>query len=154
LFHTENETPNLKWNVGVPAMRERDIGRPRTYPETPKRFRILYVDPPWEFKDKITGGILASGKRSANSQYLCMSLEDLCALPVKDIAARNSMLFLWTPNSHVKKAIQVVESDSWGFKYKTNVAWTKDKISFGWYVRTTACGALPGVRKTHGHPER
>ena len=36
-------------------------------------------------------------------------------------------------SAYLAKAIRVMEH--WGFEYKSNVAWVKDKIGLGWYVR-------------------
>ena len=57
-----------------------------------KKYRIIYADPPWSYKNKRTGGSMKSG---ASSKYPTMSVDDICDLPVKDIAHENSVLFLW-----------------------------------------------------------
>jgi len=112
--------------------RLRDLGRPRTYPKSPKRFPILLADPPWTFKNN-GRGIVASGIRSPEHHYPCMETDEICALPVKGIAAKDAVLFLWTTSAHLPQAIKVMES--WGFSYKTKAVWTKDKFSFGYYFR-------------------
>src|SRR5262249_34595987 len=108
--------------------RLRDLGRPRTYPKSPKRFPIIYADPPWKF------GIHIGGNRSPEDHYPCMETDDICRLPVKDIAARDAALFLWTTNAHLEEAFRVISA--WGFIYKTNMVWAKDITGLGWYFRT------------------
>jgi site-specific DNA-methyltransferase (adenine-specific) len=46
-----------------------------------------------------------------------MRTEDICALPVGDIAEENCALFLWATWPKIEEAFKVIEA--WGFKYKT-----------------------------------
>lgn len=48
--------------------------------------------------------------------YPTMDIEDIKALPVREIADGNSILWLWTANTHLRVAFDVVEA--WGFEYK------------------------------------
>lgn len=54
-----------------------------------KKYSIIYADPPWRYKNKGCSG-------SAESHYSTMTLEDICNLPVQDLASDNCVLFLWT----------------------------------------------------------
>lgn len=63
-----------------------------------------------------------------------METDDICRLPVKDIAAKDAVLFMWTTNGHLEEALQVIEA--WGFTYKSNMVWAKDRIALGFYFRT------------------
>lgn len=54
-------------------------------------FRVILADPPWEFKNYSEKG----EAKNAKKHYQCMSIEDLCALPVHLLAAKNCALFLW-----------------------------------------------------------
>jgi N6-adenosine-specific RNA methylase IME4 len=114
--------------------RLRDIGRPRHGPKFPERYDIILADSPWEYGQYIVGN------RSPENHYPCMSTDDICALhvggkPVKDIAAKDAALFLWTTNAHLEEAITRVIPE-WDFIYKTNLVWTKDKFGLGYYFRT------------------
>ena len=46
-----------------------------------------------------------------------MSIEDLCALPVADLAAPDSALFLWATFPQLPEALRLIEA--WGFTYKS-----------------------------------
>lgn len=46
-----------------------------------------------------------------------MSVEDICNLPVKDLASDNCVLFMWMTFPTLIEGIKVIEK--WGFKYKT-----------------------------------
>ena len=55
------------------------------------KYRILYADPPWCYGDKRDGRTTG-----AEDHYTSMTIEELCNLPVRDIAEDNAVLFLWT----------------------------------------------------------
>ena len=81
-----------------------------------KKYNIIYADPPWKYK---RGG--KNGRGAAESHYNVMDIEEIKALPVKEIAADNCYLFLWATNPLLPEAIDVLSS--WGFSY-TTVAFT------------------------------
>ncbi len=81
--------------------------------EQNKKYEIVYADPPWQYKvysDKGKG-------RSAESHYQTMKIEDICNLPVRNITAPNSVLFMWVTFPTLLDGLKVIEK--WGFKYKT-----------------------------------
>ena len=83
-----------------------------------KKFNVIYADPPWTFRTWS-----AEGKgRSPEQHYGCMSLADIRALPVSDIAADNCALFLWVTDPFLPEGLKLMEA--WGFKYKT--------VAFNW----------------------
>ncbi len=53
-----------------------------------KKYGIIYADPPWRYDMK-------RGHGAAENHYPTMSIEEICALPVADLAAKDSALFLW-----------------------------------------------------------
>ena len=71
--------------------------------------------------------------RAADLHYPCMEIADICALPVEDIAADNAVLFLWATAPMLPEAVHVAEQ--WGFRYKTNAIWAKDRIGLGYWLR-------------------
>ena len=86
-----------------------------------KKYDVIYADPPWSYQDKSCQG-------NAAEQYPTMSVKDICALPVKDIAKEDCVLFMWTTYPMLKEALQVIEA--WGFKYKTiGFQWIKQNRS-------------------------
>lgn len=52
------------------------------------KYSVIYADPPWRYSDRKCNG-------NAEDHYPTMKLEDICNLPVKDLAADNCVLFLW-----------------------------------------------------------
>jgi len=91
-------------------------------PELPTGpFQVIVADPPWQYD-------------SGNSlPYPTMPLEDIKAMPVRDLADENAIPWLWTTNTHLRVALEVVEA--WGFEYKTLLTWVKDRIGTGEWLR-------------------
>ena len=60
-----------------------------------------------------------------------MSIDDLCNLPIRDLAEDNAVLFLWTTSPKLFDAHDVIKA--WGFEYKTSFVWDKVKHVMGHY---------------------
>ena len=78
-----------------------------------EKFDVIYADPPWTFRTWSNEG----KDRSPEKHYDCMSLADIRALPVSDIAAENCALFLWVTDPLLPEGLKLMEA--WGFKFKT-----------------------------------
>lgn len=94
-------------------------------PEGP--FDLIYADPPWRYRHCKTNS------RRIENQYPTMTLTDIKDLPIDQIAADNSILFLWTTAPKVAEAVEVIAA--WGFDYKTQAVWDKEIIGMGYYFR-------------------
>lgn len=93
---------------------------------TDKKYNIIYADPPWQYRDKRTGKGKhnPNGAGGAEKHYKTMKTDDICNLPIKDIAGDNCMLFLWTTAPMIFEAEKVIKA--WGFDYKTfGFVWVK-----------------------------
>lgn len=77
-----------------------------------KQYNVIYADPPWEYKTYSNKG----KGRSAERHYPTMTLEQIKALPVADIAADNCALFMWTTTPLLEDSFAVLRA--WGFQYK------------------------------------
>jgi N6-adenosine-specific RNA methylase IME4/ParB-like chromosome segregation protein Spo0J len=95
-----------------------------------RRYSVVYADPPWHFE---VYNEESGTERAAGNHYPTLPLEEICALPVRELAAEDAVLFLWTTLPHLEEAFRVIAV--WGFQYKTNLAWVKDKIGLGYFVR-------------------
>lgn len=89
--------------------------------ESDKKYQIIYADPPWSYKDTMGGYRL-----SANAHYETQTLDWIKNLPIKQIADKNCVLFLWATNPLLPEAFEVIKA--WGFTYKT-VAFSWSKTS-------------------------
>lgn len=93
------------------------------------KFVVIYADPPWRYENPPMGG----SNRSIENHYPTMALEEICAMPIPDIAHDNCVLFLWATSPKLYECMKVV--DAWGFEYRTDMVWVKDKIGMGYHVR-------------------
>ena len=95
----------------------------------PKKFHIIYADPPWNYnrrnntKTKFGGG--------AMNHYATMTPEQIKKLRVQEIAEDNCALFLWITFPKLAEGLALMEA--WGFEYKT--------LGFSWH-KTNKNGSL------------
>lgn len=117
------------------------------------KYNIILADPAWNFRVWSKKGL---GK-SADNHYPTMKLNDICALPVADISAADSALFLWATFPNLPEAFEVIKA--WGFTYKT-VAFTwvkRNKKSSGYFIGCgywTRANAELCLLATKGNPKR
>src|SRR5256885_1372317 len=90
----------------------------RTFPK--KRFGTILADPPWRFANR-TGKMAPEHRRL--SRYSTLSNDQIMELPVAQLAAAQSHLYLWVPNALIDTGLEVMRR--WGFVYKTNIVWFK-----------------------------
>jgi N6-adenosine-specific RNA methylase IME4 len=112
------------------------------------RFVTVLADPPWRFTNR-TGKVAPEHRRL--SRYSTMTLDEIMALPVAEIVADRSHLYLWVPNALLLEGLQVMRA--WGFNYKTNIVWSKirkdggpDGRGVGFYFRNVTELLLFGIR--------
>lgn len=91
-------------------------------------FRVIVADPPWRYDVRAT-----DVTHRSNLPYPEMSIEAICAMPVKDLAADDCVLWLWTTNAHMRESYAVL--DAWGFETKTILTWGKQKFGAGHWLR-------------------
>ncbi len=89
-------------------------------------FPVLYCDPPWRYEHMATPDL-----RAVENHYPTLLLDEIKSLEVP--AADDAVLFLWATNPKLADALEVVAA--WGFEYRTCMAWVKDRIGMGYYVR-------------------
>ena len=115
-----------------------------------KKYNVIYADPPWRYRNKPNG-------RSPEDHYPTMHMEDIKALPVKELAADDCVLFLWVTFPQLKDAWGVMEA--WGFTFKSVAfVWVKLNPSsdgvfwgMGYWTRSNAEICLLATR---GRPRR
>lgn len=115
-----------------------------------KKYEVIYCDPPWAYKQN---GSKEKARGMAKQHYPTMATEEICKLPVKDIAADNAICFMWATFPNIDQALLVMKA--WGFEYKTAAfVWVKkNKKSntnfwgMGAYTRANAEVCLIGISK-------
>jgi N6-adenosine-specific RNA methylase IME4 len=116
-------------------------------------YGAILADPPW---DHITWSHKGKG-RSAAAHYECMPLADIKAMPVKEWAAKNCVLFLWTTDPMLENALGVIHA--WGFEFKTiGFVWAKtNRRNGGFFMGTghwTRANPEVCLLATRGSPKR
>jgi N6-adenosine-specific RNA methylase IME4 len=113
-----------------------------------RKFKTILADPPWQFQNR-TGKMSPEHKRL--NRYSTMTLPEIMALPVAQVADEPAHLYLWVPNALLPEGLQVLKA--WGFEYKSNLVWHKirkdggpDGRGVGFYFRNTTELLLFGVR--------
>ena len=96
-------------------------------------------------------------KRAAEHHYPTMSIDELCALPVADLAAPDSALFLWATFPQLPEALRLIRE--WGFTYKSVAfVWLKkNRKADSWFYGLgfwTRANAEVCLLATRGHPKR
>ncbi|UJS16208.1 MAG: MT-A70 family methyltransferase [Candidatus Jettenia sp.] len=111
-------------------------------------YSTILADPPWRF-DNRTGKMAPEHQRLL--RYPTMTLEEIYEIPVSQVAAANSHLYLWVPNALLAEGLEVMKR--WGFTYKTNIIWYKirkdggpDGRGVGFYFRNVTELILFGIR--------
>lgn len=114
-----------------------------------KKYTVIYADPPWSYRQHGTG---PKSRGNAAQHYHTMTVEDICALPVRQLAGggQGCALFMWATFPTIPDALKVM--DAWGFTYKTAAfVWIKKYKSggnfygMGAYTRANAEVCLLGV---------
>lgn len=114
------------------------------------KYNIIYADPPWRYRK-------SAGEGVAENHYPTMDIEKICALPVAELAAKDSVLFLWATFPMLPEALRVIHA--WGFTFKTVAfVWLKQNrkaqswfYGLGFWTRGNAEICLLATR---GHPKR
>ena len=88
-----------------------------------KKYKIIYADPPWNYNDQGCSG-------NAISHYSTLSNDELCNLPINELADENCVLFIWGTYPKLPDVLEVIKS--WGFEYKS--------IAFQWIKKNKENG--------------
>lgn len=121
----------------------------------PRHYGALLVDPPWAWETYSEAG---QGK-SPQSQYSCMDLAAIRALPMAELVRDDAVLFLWATFPMLPQALSVM--GFWGFRYVTGLPWAKQSKSgqgwafgTGYWVRNAAELLLIGTSGAPGPKTR
>ncbi len=106
-----------------------------------KRYNVIYADPPWRLEPySRTTGL----NKAAENHYQTLSSQEIAALPVTDLAAKDAALFLWATVPMLVDACMTLAA--WGFQYKSQFVWIKDKAGTGYWNRNRHELLLVGTR--------
>lgn len=80
---------------------------------TDKKYKVILIDPPWTFETYSDKG----KDKSAEQHYECMDLNWIKNLPIKKLADKDCILFIWVTFPLLKEGLDTIKA--WGFEYKT-----------------------------------
>ncbi len=101
------------------------------------KFGCIMADPPWRYGNQGT-------RASTDNHYQTMTVEELAALPIGELAADESHLWLWTTNGFLFECPKLFTA--WGFEFKSSYVWVKPQIGIGNYLRNAHEFLLLAVR--------
>jgi N6-adenosine-specific RNA methylase IME4 len=99
---------------------------------------VLYADPPWGYNRKALN-------LNAGDVYQTLTLPELKALPVGQLAADDCALLMWTTDSHLEWALEL--GKAWGFKYATVAFYWHKVLPSGKEATTTGPWVVKSVEQ-------
>ena len=106
-------------------------------PLPPKKYHVIYCDPPWHYRGQVQhGGQGQPFTSGAEVFYPTVPIDDLCQLPVKDLIHPDGCaLFLWVTGPILAEGDAHKLAAAWGFKLKTIAfVWDKMRVNPGAYT--------------------
>lgn len=98
---------------------------------SPVLYKTILADPPWLERG---GGKV---KRGADRHYGLLHKEEILRVMIESGVwhpdKSGCHLYMWVTNNHLLDGLWVMEK--LGFRYVTNIVWTKDRFGLGYYFR-------------------
>jgi N6-adenosine-specific RNA methylase IME4 len=91
-----------------------------------KKFGTIYADPPWKYGNQRT-------RAATDNHYPTLTVEQIAALPVAELAGNDCHLHLWTTTAFLFECPKLFEA--WGFTYRSVLVWAKPHMGLGNYWR-------------------
>ena len=113
-------------------------------PTGEQKYTVIYADPPWRYD------FSATTNREIENQYPTMEVDEIQAIDVAAFCHTDAVLYLWATAPKLREALAVMEA--WGFEYKSNMVWIKDKIGMGYWSRNQHEMILIGTRGNFSPP--
>ena len=109
------------------------------------KYDVVYVDFPWEYKNKKTGG---SHKSGASQKYNTITTETIIkeVVPlINSITNDDSVLFMWCTVPMWREQLRVF--DAMGFTEKTMIFWNKTgRLGMGFWLRQQVEFIIVGIK--------
>ncbi len=106
-------------NYALSMIRRAESASPAPVPPEGE-YDVIYANLPWPDESRLRGDAVHDRT---------MRIEDMARL--KPPASSDAVLFLWATNPKLTDALSLMEA--WGFRYRTNMVWVKDKTETGRY---------------------
>jgi len=106
----------------------------RSAPPSPtKQYRCITLDPPWPM-EKIHRDVREQQGKFLD--YPIMSIEEIMALPIGEMAEENCHIYLWVTQKFLPDGLMLM--NAWGFRYQCLMTWVKPTgmTPFSWMYNT------------------
>ncbi|MBA7585496.1 hypothetical protein ES708_27480 [subsurface metagenome] len=124
---------STEWIERLKRKAKQRATKPAPNPTLPDgQFPVILADPPWRYDFDVDS-------RATEKHYPTLTLPEIIKYRdnlgtlITDKFAGNCILFLWATAPKLNEALELIQA--WGFTYKTNLIWAKDKMGLGWYCR-------------------
>jgi len=107
-----------------------------------RKFGAIYADPPWLYDNQGT-------RAATGNHYAGLTVQQLCDLPIRQLAADDAHLHLWTTNGFLFECPKIF--DAWGFEFRSSFIWVKPQIGIGNYWRNSHEFLLTAIRGNAKH---
>lgn len=102
----------------------------------PERYRTIVADPPWQYEstgwsygaDDPRGRSGKGGRKQSGLPYTAMTVQEIAALPVDELAAKDAHLYLWTTQKYLHDAHNIALA--WLFEPVKILVWCKPPSGF------------------------
>ena len=88
-------------------------------------YRTIVCDPPWEYDEGTGASYSSRGRRNCDLPYDTLTVDEIAALPVRELADKRSTLFLWTTNRYLEDAFHIARE--WRFPHVATLTWNKQR---------------------------
>lgn len=85
------------------------------------KYRTIVADPPWSIQMKMGAG--GRRRRATEVPYAMMTLDEIKALPVGELAAPDAHLYLWSTRRNFREGVAAAVARSWGFEPCGELIW-------------------------------
>ncbi len=89
----------------------------------PRAYSLIFIDPPWHFITRSKRG----ESKSPQAKYRTMTIDDIAALPVADLAADDCLLWMWATAPMVDRQMEILKG--WGFDFSSSGVWVKTTVN-------------------------
>lgn len=114
------------------------------------KYSIIYADPPWHYNNRANHKTRFRG--GVHGHYATMTMDEIRALPIGDLAADNCALFMWCTDPMLDEQIPLFKH--WGFRYcRAGFSWVKLNakngqpfFGVGYYAKSNVEVCYLGIR--------
>lgn len=114
-------------------------------------FGTVYADPPWRYSNQGTRAATGNHYKGIEDEdgrelqsAAGMSMDEIRALPIDLLVAKDSHLHLWTTNGFLEEALGLIRH--WGFEFRSTFVWNKRQMGIGNYWRNSHELMLTAIR--------